>query len=432
MKRRAPRTLLCLAAVLLLPALVWAAGTQEKKAEQVLLKMGDNLPDRAGTWGAVVEQINAEFIKAHPNVKIETESYQDQPYQQKIKLYATAGQLPDVFKYWSFSTLLKPMVDAKMVAELNLADFQELDYLAGALESNMYDGKLWGIPVSGDLWVVYYNQRLFKQAGVTVPETSDDVVAMIPKLKAQGLIPMSTDGKDAWPLNITWDNIVGRLTGDFSVIQAALDRKMKFTDAPFAQAARTLQDMVRAGLFQEDLITSDYGAARNLFGQEKAAMYLMGSWELGLVTDQNFPQSFRDNLSVFKFPAIKGGKGSRDDLMAWFGGNYVVNAGSKHKELGIEYLKFYAKRFPTLIWEKQAAVPAQRVQPTAKDTELARSLLAIAAAAKQSSGTPSIDRSTPAFKEDAQKFVRDLAGLVLTPEQFAAQLDASAETAAQP
>jgi raffinose/stachyose/melibiose transport system substrate-binding protein len=432
MRASVVRSLLCLAAVLLLlPALVWGTGTQEKKAEQILLKMGDNLPDRTGTWGAVVEQINAEFIKEHPNVRIETESYPDQPYQQKIKLYATSGQLPDVFKYWSFSTLLKPLVDAKLVAELNMADFKGLNYLAGALESNMYYGKLWGIPVSGDLWVVYYNKRLFKQAGVAVPETSDQVLAAIPKFKAQGLIPMSTDGKDSWPLCITWDNIIGRLTGDFSIVQAALDRKMKFTDPPFVQAAKVLQDMVRAGLFQADLVTSDYGASRNLFGQEKAAMYLMGSWELGLVTDQNFPQSFRDNISVFKFPLIQGGKGSRDDLVAWFGGNYVVNAGSKYKELGIEYLKFYAGRFPTLIWDKQAAVPAQRVQPTAKDSELAKSLLQIAADAKQSSGTPSLDRSTPAFKEDEQKFMRDLAALVLSPEQFARQLDASAETAAK-
>jgi len=256
------------------------------------------------------------------------------------------------------------------------------------------------------------------------------VLAMGPKFKAQGVIPMSTDGKDSWPLCVTWDNIIGRLTGDYSVVQAALDRKMKFTDPPFVQAAKVLQDMVRAGLFQADLVTSDYGASRNLFGQEKAAMYLMGSWELGLVTDQNFPQSFRDNLSVFKFPLIKGGKGGRDDLVAWFGGNYVVNANSKYKDLGIEYLKFYAKRFPTLIWEKQAAVPAQRVESTPKDTELAKSLLQIAADAKQTSGSPSLDRSTPAFKEDEQKFVRDLAALVLTPEKFAKQLDASAETAA--
>ncbi len=104
--------------------------------------------------------------------------------------------------------------------------------------------------------------------------------------------------------------------------------------------------MAKAGLFQDDLLTSDYGASRNLFGQEKAAMYLMGSWEMGLPTDQNFPQSFRDNVGAFKVPGLKSGKGTAADQMAWFGGNYMVSAKSKYKDLGVDYLKFYFKRFP--------------------------------------------------------------------------------------
>jgi ABC-type glycerol-3-phosphate transport system substrate-binding protein len=47
----------------------------------ITLKMGDNLPDRTTTWGAVVEKINAEFKAANPGVEFVTESYQDQPYQ---------------------------------------------------------------------------------------------------------------------------------------------------------------------------------------------------------------------------------------------------------------------------------------------------------------------------------------------------------------
>ena len=49
-------------------------------------------------------------------------------------------------------------------------------------------------------------------------------------------------------------------------------------------------------------MVSDYGAARNLFGQGKAAMYLMGSWEMGLATDSNFSDEFKSNVDAFKFP----------------------------------------------------------------------------------------------------------------------------------
>jgi raffinose/stachyose/melibiose transport system substrate-binding protein len=432
MERRTILAFVCMAASMcLIAASGFAEGKAETKtAEKVVLKMSDNQPDRTGTWGAVIEQINAEFTKEHPNVSFETESYPDQPYQEKIKLYATSGQLPDVMKYWSFSTLLGPLVGAKLVAELNYNDFKALGYIPGSLEANMYNGKLYGIPTNADFWVIYYNKRLFKEAGADVPATFDDVVASIPKFRAKGIVPMSTDGKDGWPLCLLIDNLTFRFTGDFGIVHKALARSAKFTDAPFIQSARLLQELAKAGLFQDDLLTSDYGAARNLFGQERAAMYLMGSWEMGLATDQNFSQDFRDNLGVFKVPAVKGAKGTADDLLAWYGGNYIVNAKSKHKDLGIEYLKFYAKRFPVLAWEKQIVFPAQKFSPTDKDTSVAKAMVGILTGATATSGTAALDLSTPAFKEDSQKLVKDLVAGVLSPEEYARQLDASAQAAA--
>src|SRR5213078_451189 len=111
--------------VVALAALYAAPAAAQSKAT---IKMGDNLPDRNNTWGAIVEQINREFKAAHPEAEIVTESYPDQPYQQKIKIYATARQLPDVFKFWSFTSLLKPLIDGGFVAPLDRAAFEGLGY----------------------------------------------------------------------------------------------------------------------------------------------------------------------------------------------------------------------------------------------------------------------------------------------------------------
>ncbi len=398
---------------------------------RVTIKMGDNLPDRSNTWGAIVEQINAEFRKAHPGVEIVTESYPDQPYQQKIKIYATAKQLPDVFKFWSVTSLLKPLIDGGFVAPLDRADFEGLGYLPGALDSNTYGGVLYGIPVSADLWVVYYNKKLFKQAGVErVPATVDELIALAPKFRARGIIPMTTDGKDAWPLAVTFDQLAWRISGDPTLPRQALDRKIKFTAPVFVRAARELQRMVKSGLFQEDVMVSDYDAARNLFGQGKAAMYLMGSWEMGLGTTSAFSADFRSSVDVFKFPRVTGGKGGTDDLVAWYGGNYVLSASSKNLALGREYLVFYAARFPVLAWDKQTALPAQAVRPRATDTPVARSILRIIREARAFSGTPSLDLSTPRFKDDTENAIRELCSGLITPEAFVAKLDQAAERAA--
>ncbi len=421
------RALLGLASVLL-SALPAPAGAESK----VTLKMGDNLPDRSNTWGAIVEQINSEFKAAHPGTEIVTESYPDQPYQQKIKIYATARQLPDVFKFWSVTSLLKPLVDGGFVAPLDRAEFDGLGYLPGALDANTYNGKLYGIPVSTDFWVVYYNKQLFKDAGVDrVPATLDELYALIPRFKAKGIIPMTTDGKDAWPLSITFDVLTWRISGQKGLPRQAIERRIKFTDPVFVRAAGELQHLVTSGLFQDDLMVSDYGAARNLFGQGKAAMYLMGSWELGLGADKVFSAAFRGSVDAFKFPAVKTGKGSIDDLMAWYGGNYVVSAASKNVALGKQYLVFYARRFPELAWDKQAALPAQTVKPRPADTQVAKSILRIIGEASATSGTPSLDLSTPRFKDDHENAIRELCSGLITPEAFVKKLEAAADRAAK-
>lgn len=429
MIRRIGLVSLCLAILSL--SLVAEGKAESNAGGTVVLKMGDPHPDRATGWGAVIEKINAEFKAAHPNVQIVTESYQDQAWQEKVKIYATANQLPDVMKYWSFPTLLKPLVEGGFVEPLDKATFAKYGYMAGSLEGNEIGGKLYGIPVSGDLWVIYVNKKVFADAGVALPSTWEDIVASVPKFKAKNIVPMVTDGKDGWPLCITFDNIYQRLWGDFGPIHAAITRQGSFNTPEFVKAAKYLQDLAKAGVFQADLVTSDYGASRNLFGQERAAMYVMGSWEMGLATDPNFAQSFRDNLDVIKFPVVSGGKGKTDDLMAWFGGNYIINAKSKNKALALEYLKLYAEKFPGYAWDAGACFPAQKVTPKSTDSVAAKKLLQIAADAKSTSGTPSLDRATASFKETEQDLCRQLMAGIITPEDFCKQLDAAADKASK-
>jgi raffinose/stachyose/melibiose transport system substrate-binding protein len=398
-------------------------------APKITLRMGDNLPDRKSTWGLVVEKINAEFKAKHPNVEIITESYQDQAWQQKVQIYAASNKLPDVFKYWSFPAMTGALANSGYLMPLPEKDFAQMGFIPGTFEPSRYNGKLYGLPVTVDFWVIYYNKDIFQKCGVKVPNTIDELMASAKTFHNHGYIPLVTDGKDSWPLCITWDNLVGRTTGDFTLIQKALARKIKFTDPAFLPGTKLFKQLVDSKLFADDLLTLDYGASRNLFGQKKAAMYLMGSWESGLSTDSAFTDSFRKNLGVIKFPA--GPKGSVDDLMAWGGGNYVISAKTKYKDLCLEYMKTYFALYPKLAWKSKVNIPAQKVETSPSDNQLSKDLIAILNAAKTTSGTPSLDQSTAEFKTNIQKYIQELAAGIKTPKQFLAAIDADAEKAAK-
>jgi raffinose/stachyose/melibiose transport system substrate-binding protein len=226
-------------------------------------------------------------------------------WQEKVKIYATANQLPDVMAYWSFSHMMLPLINAGLLEKLNKADFANFGFMPGTL------------------W--------------------EDIIASVPKFKAINITPVVTDGLEGWPLCIFFDNIAQRINGDFSRVDAAITRKAKYTDPDFVQAATYIQNLVKAGVFNANLTTSDYGDARNQFGQERAAMYMMGCWEISLATDPAFSDNFHNSLDAIKFPVIRGGKGTADDVPGWFGGNNsITNSGNK--ALAYEYVKLLCAR----------------------------------------------------------------------------------------
>ena len=417
--------------ILLTAFMLVFTGCTKKETSKVTLKMGDPHSDRNGGVGSVLERINAEFKASHPNMEFVVESYQDQHWQEKARISATANQLPDVFKWWGFPNMMAPFIKAGHLEKLNKSDFASFGYLPGALESGEFDGELYGIPSSGDMWVLYANRELFQKAGVQYPTSWEDVLASVANFKALSITPVATDGLEGWPLSIFFDSIAQRVNGDFNRNYDAIDRRngVKFTDPDFIQAAAYIQNLVKAGVFNSNLTISDYGDAQNQFIQGRAAMYMMGSWEMGMAVNPGFPQRFRENLDVIKMPTISGGKGGSDDQLFWFGGNFVVSANSRNKALAIEYMKYLAEKFGIYCWEMGAGFPAQKVTPKASDTYISKKLLQFSAEARKISGKATgLDYGkTNAFKEEHQELIRQLCALIITPEVFCQRLDAAAK-----
>jgi len=415
--------------VLIMVCAVTMTGCKDK--DTIVLRMGDPHPDRGGGVGLVLDRINAEFKELHPKVVFEIESLNDQPYQEKIRIYSVANDLPDVFKWWTFPSRVGPLAEAGMLQSLNKEVFANFGYLPGALETCEFNGTLYSIPASADFWVIYVNKALFERAGVALPVSWEDIVASVPRFRAQGITPMVTNGLDGWPLCIMFDSIVQRINGDFSRSYDAVARRngVRYTDPDFVQAAAYMQNIVRAGIFGIDLLTSDYGAAQNMFIQERAAMYMMGAWEMGMATNPGFSQSFRDNLDVIKVPVIRDGQGTSDDAMFWFGGNFVASAKSKNNKLAVEYLEFLAERFSLYCWEAGAGFPAQVITPLDTDSDVAKKLLQFSSEIKSMSGfPPALDYgNTIAFNGEFNELIRQLCANRITPQVFAQRLDAAAE-----
>lgn len=411
-----------------------AAGESQKAAGPVTLKFFSNSPDRATGVGKLEDEIAAKYTGENPNVKIEFEALQDEPYKQKFKAYTASNSLPDIFMVWGQSAFFGPVMKSGYAAELNAADYNDYKFVAGTLDGYSLDGKLYGLPRNLDTMLLLYNKAMFDDNGLKVPTTFNELLEVSKAFRAKGIAPLAMTGKDKWPLGILYQDLVVKLSGNQKLIYDAVDGKTSFAKEPdLLKAAQLVQQLANEKVFQDSFTSSDYGAANNLFAQEKAAMYYMGSWTMSMAGDANFSEHFRQNVGAVPFPVIEGGKGTAEDSLAWCGAGYAVSDKSANKAEAIKLLNYIFKpeNSAKLSWQSGAQVPAQDYSEfmTGSENQLQKQITDLIAKATSSSGVVWYDSYTPGFKTDGENLSQELAAGIKTPEQFLEACDKAAETA---
>lgn len=399
--------------------------------ENITLKFFTALADRSNGSGKVEQEIIDNYMKANPNVKIEVEALQDEPYKTKLKVYAASSDMPDIMQSWGQPVFMNPLIEADKLLELNPADFADQNFVAGAMEGFSGNGKQYGVPRGTDFFVLFYNKKIFADNGITAPATTADLLSVAEQLRDKGVNPIAFDGMDGWPFPIWFEYMLQRETGDFNFMEKAMSGEASFNDPAVVAAAKNMKELADAKGFADGFLTADYGASRNLFGQEQAAMYMMGAWEAGLATDENFSAGFRENVGALVYPASD--KAKATDTAAWFGGGYSVSKTSKHPEAAIAFLKYFfaPENWAKMTWQAGAGFPAQQFDEflTGTETNLQKDLIGIFSGMTSSSNTPVLDTSTDKFKQDIMTLHQKLVAKQISPEEFAVQLDAVAATA---
>jgi len=83
--------------------------------------------------------------------------------------------------------------------------------------------------------VMYANEKMLKDMGLSVPKTYEELKSMVPKLQAAGKDVILMGAHDDWVVqSCLYSMIVGRMIGD-EYIDKILEGEARFTDAPFVR-----------------------------------------------------------------------------------------------------------------------------------------------------------------------------------------------------
>ena len=378
---------------------------------------------------ALFQKFADDYTKLHPNVTIEIQVLENEAFKSKLTTVMQSGEPPDIFQSWGGGVMneyatagllqdITPALDADGGAWRNT-------FATGALGVYSYKGKNYGVPWDMGMIGWWYNKALFAKAGIANPpatwtELLDDVKA----LKAAGITPIALGEGDKWPGMHMWAYLVTRLGGQAN-FEGALLRTGSFTDAPFVDAGKKLQELIALQPFQSGFLGATYGDEATAMGNGKAAMELMGQWapsvEMANSTDK---KGIGDNLGFFPFPMVEGGAGAITDAV---GGGNGFAVGKNASPEAVDFVKFMTSA------ENQAALAKIGVAiPVVKGGEVGLSdpLMVIVQktfAAAQYFQLYYDQALPPAMGSVVNDATQGIFAGTLTPEQAAQQIEDSAK-----
>jgi raffinose/stachyose/melibiose transport system substrate-binding protein len=376
-----------------------------------------------------VDDAVTRFKAANPGTDVQSVHTLNDAYKTKLKIAFGAGDPPCVFASWG-GGVLHEYVKSNQVTDLtpylNANPAFRDKFLKNSYQVVTFDNKIYGVAADNtSIATIFYNKEMFAKYNLQPPKTWDDLVNIIKVLKSHDIAPFSLANKNKWTGSMYFMTLADRIGGPQPFLDA-VSRKGSFDSPTFVEAGKRLQELVKMGAFAPGFNGLDYdtGASRRLLYSDKAAMELIGSWEISAFKSEN--PDFYKKVGTFMFPTVPGGKGDAKDIVGSVGDNFwSISKSCKNPDGAFKLIM-------TLDDEQSVKdhVATGRVPPikgVRGDEPIVNNLLDEVAQA------PSVQlwydqMLPPALGELHKDTTQALFGLSITPEQAAQKMEALAKT----
>lgn len=293
-----------------------------------------------------VQNLVTSFEKSHPGDNITISFVENQSYKQKIQLAMGAGNPPSIFWTWGGGTL-QQYIKAGDVDSLGTASSAPWlsDFLPSSLGAVTYQGQVYGVPVEGTQPVYFfYNKQIFDKYHLTFPTTWSGLLSTVATLKSHGVVPISLAEGDQWPGLMYLEYLSDRIGGPSVADALQSNAPGAWSNPAVTQALTDIQQLVKAGAFQTGYDSLHYsgGGSDALVYSGKAAMQLMGDWDISSILGSDASFVNNGNLGMASFPTVPGGTGNSADL-AGNTASYVAissKATAAQKKIAEEFFQY--------------------------------------------------------------------------------------------
>lgn len=269
-----------------------------------------------GDFSSYMNKVIKEFEAENPEIKIK---WIDVPFSEGEKrtlASVLSDNPPDLINLNpDFSVLLAQRgalyeIDEKYVAQFNKP----------IINSLKLNGKLYSLPWYATSAVTIYNKKLFKESGVKMPSTYEDIAEIAP------LIKENTNAFVMLP-NITENDTMLRILNKYG-INSAQNINSKQSEEVF----NLFKELYQKNLIPKESITQTHREALEKYMAENIVFFQAGANFLTMIKE-NAPSTY-ENTDVS--PQLTGKLGQYDFSLM----NFVIPLKAKHKNEALKFALF--------------------------------------------------------------------------------------------
>lgn len=294
------------------------------------------LTQRTDIVNTTFKKYAADFEKAYPDVTVKFEAIKDYEGQVKTRLntksYGDVLLIPGTVSPNQLSTFFEP-----------LGTTDKLASTYRFVNEQAFDGKGYGVAITGNAQGIVYNKKVWTAAGITALPTTpaefiDDLKAIKDKTDA---IPLYTNYKDGWPLT-QWEYNRG-IFGSEDATNDLISDPSPWDDGKYQNVTDgILFDAVAAKLTEPDPTTTDWESSKGLLGGGKVGTMVLGSWAITQMKDAAVAAGgSADDIGYMPYPVQVDGA-----YYTTIGGDYknAISKYSQHKAAAWAWVKWFAAK----------------------------------------------------------------------------------------
>jgi multiple sugar transport system substrate-binding protein len=298
-------------------------------------------PEEADTRMRIID----EFVRAHPDVRVRTVLSGPDPMQQ-MSTFCAGGKCPDVLMAWelTYAALadrgvlldLKTMVsqDESFAAEL------KADGIASLYQTFAFNGGQYALPEQWSGNFLFYNKRLFADAGVKPPPARWEQPWTFAEFldTARALTKRDRSGRvTQWGFVDTWvpaysAGLFGMNNGVPWCTPRTNPTHFNFDDDAFIEGIQFYADLAARHEVAPTAVDAQSISTMDLFSGGKAAMAMGGHWRY-----QTFVRAEGLDFDIAVLPTGPKGHGAQSDIGTT---GLAISASSPRKRQAWEFVKF--------------------------------------------------------------------------------------------